>query len=63
MIRCPLCHQPTKWQDNPSRPFCSERCRLIDLGEWYSENRRIAGNTESACHDDKSPLQSDHYFE
>jgi endogenous inhibitor of DNA gyrase (YacG/DUF329 family) len=27
--------------DNPRRPFCSERCRLIDLGEWANEERRI----------------------
>jgi len=28
---------------NPDRPFCSERCRLIDLGAWASERFRIAG--------------------
>lgn len=32
-------------KDNPWRPFCSERCKLIDLGEWASESHRIAGET------------------
>lgn len=33
------------WNDEfPHRPFCSDRCRLIDLGEWASESHRIAGD-------------------
>lgn len=39
---CPRCATQTTWQDNPSRPFCSERCKLIDLGAWASEDYRIA---------------------
>jgi len=27
--------------DNPYRPFCSQRCKLIDLGQWATENYRI----------------------
>jgi endogenous inhibitor of DNA gyrase (YacG/DUF329 family) len=34
--------------DNPWRPFCSERCKLIDLGEWASESHRIPANSEAA---------------
>jgi endogenous inhibitor of DNA gyrase (YacG/DUF329 family) len=36
-MKCPICDEPTKWKDNPDRPFCSERCRTIDLGNWASE--------------------------
>ena len=32
----------------PERPFCSKRCRLIDLGEWASEGHRIAGEEVDA---------------
>ncbi len=39
--RCPICKKETAWKDNPFRPFCSERCRLIDLGKWASEEYRI----------------------
>jgi hypothetical protein len=42
-ITCPICKKKTAWKDNPFRPFCSERCRLIDLGKWASEDYRIAG--------------------
>ncbi len=42
-ITCRVCKKETKWDDNPFRPFCSERCRLIDLGKWASEEYRIAG--------------------
>lgn len=39
---CPTCGRLLVWDpNNPHRPFCSERCRLIDLGEWFSEERRI----------------------
>ncbi|MCD4688635.1 MAG: DNA gyrase inhibitor YacG [Desulfuromonadaceae bacterium] len=41
MIQCPTCQQPTLWQDNPHRPFCSDRCRLLDLGCWADEEYRV----------------------
>jgi endogenous inhibitor of DNA gyrase (YacG/DUF329 family) len=34
-LRCPVCKKPTQAAD-PDFPFCSERCRLIDLGNWAS---------------------------
>ncbi len=41
---CPICHEPVDWdRQSETRPFCSERCRLIDLGEWFDESRRIPG--------------------
>jgi len=42
---CPLCHQPSIWEGNPWRPFCSERCQLTDLGAWATERYRIPGST------------------
>lgn len=37
-ITCPTCCKQTEWHpDNPFRPFCSERCKLIDLGAWADE--------------------------
>ena len=41
-MKCPICGEPTKWKDNPDRPFCSERCRTIDLGNWASEDYRVS---------------------
>jgi len=43
-VRCPQCDTEVPWQDAQQwKPFCSERCKLIDLGEWASEGHRIAG--------------------
>jgi uncharacterized protein len=47
-VRCPTCRQPTPWQNNPHRPFCSERCRLRDLGNWAAERYRIPGTRVQA---------------
>jgi endogenous inhibitor of DNA gyrase (YacG/DUF329 family) len=33
-MRCPVCKKVVTWEGNPNRPFCSERCRLVDLGNW-----------------------------
>lgn len=42
-IACPTCQKMTIWStQNVSRPFCSERCKLIDLGEWAAESYAIA---------------------
>ncbi|MCG8325492.1 MAG: DNA gyrase inhibitor YacG [Thiotrichales bacterium] len=42
--RCPCCKQLTDYSDsNPLRPFCSKRCKIIDLGDWLSERHRIPG--------------------
>jgi len=43
LISCPRCGTETFWQDNPTRPFCSEKCRLIDLGRWSNEEYSISG--------------------
>ena len=40
--RCPICKAETDSQRDADFPFCSERCRLLDLGAWASEKYRIA---------------------
>ena len=40
-MKCPICKKETK-RGNPEYPFCSERCRLIDLGNWASEKYVIS---------------------
>lgn len=43
-VRCPTCSKPVTWSEASAfRPFCSERCRLIDLGEWANEEKAIPG--------------------
>ncbi|HYD47621.1 MAG TPA: DNA gyrase inhibitor YacG [Terriglobales bacterium] len=42
-VPCPTCRRPAKWEGNPYRPFCSDRCKVRDLGAWASEEYRIGG--------------------
>jgi uncharacterized protein len=44
VVSCPTCQRPVEWSAaSPFRPFCSERCRLIDLGAWMTDQRAIPG--------------------
>lgn len=43
-VRCPTCDKPVVWSGEQRwKPFCSERCKLIDLGSWFAESNRIPG--------------------
>jgi uncharacterized protein len=42
-VKCPTCEREIDWAQSPFRPFCSERCRLIDLGAWLTERHAIPG--------------------
>lgn len=41
IVKCPTCAAPVEWEATPTRPFCSERCRLLDLGKWLNEEYAI----------------------
>ncbi len=44
IVPCPTCKKPGSWSaGNRFRPFCSERCKLIDFGAWANEEHRIEG--------------------
>ncbi len=46
LIKCPSCaREHDYYQSKPWSPFCSERCKLIDLGAWASESHRIKGES------------------
>jgi endogenous inhibitor of DNA gyrase (YacG/DUF329 family) len=43
IVDCPQCGKKVLWdRNNPYRPFCSERCKQIDLGAWAEESYVIA---------------------
>lgn len=45
-VKCPTCEKESEWNEkNPDRPFCSERCKLIDLGQWAAEEHAIPGKS------------------
>jgi uncharacterized protein len=53
-FRCPTCGKPADY-DGRFFPFCSERCKLVDLGRWFNEEYSIPAEEESA---DENPADS-----
>jgi endogenous inhibitor of DNA gyrase (YacG/DUF329 family) len=51
-MKCPICEKEVKLED-PEMPFCSERCRLIDLGNWASEKYVISSPIEHQPDEDE----------
>lgn len=49
-VRCPTCRKKGPWFEAEWGPFCSQRCRLVDLGQWFEEEHRI-----------ESPLRPEHF--
>jgi len=55
-VRCPQCGGESLWSaENKYRPFCSERCKLIDLGAWASEAYRVPVQEEKTDLLDEPP--------
>jgi len=45
-VKCPTCSKEVEWKDSEkNKPFCSDRCKLIDLGEWAAERHAIPGKS------------------
>ena len=54
VVACPICGAAVNWvPENRWKPFCSERCKLIDLGQWATEKYRVP--VEEREPDDESP--------
>ena len=58
-VRCPACGGPSVYApENRYRPFCSERCKLIDLGAWASESFRVEVQEDDGAEEaNRPPLQ------
>jgi endogenous inhibitor of DNA gyrase (YacG/DUF329 family) len=55
-VSCPHCGKAVAWVPaNAYRPFCSERCKLIDLGAWATERYRVPVADDKDQVDDASP--------
>jgi len=52
-MKCPICKKEVKLGD-PEAPFCSQRCRLLDLGNWASGKYVIPGKPITAQEEDSS---------
>jgi len=59
IVSCPTCKKTVIWNEQAYRPFCSDRCKLIDLGEWAADEKIIPGESIDAESDYDSFLHSD----
>ncbi|HXH49381.1 MAG TPA: DNA gyrase inhibitor YacG [Terriglobia bacterium] len=57
-MRCPICKQEVPYAGNPFRPFCSERCKLLDLDNWLEGRYRVP-DTTSGRQDRREPGAED----
>jgi endogenous inhibitor of DNA gyrase (YacG/DUF329 family) len=48
-VKCPTCRKTGTWFDGQYGPFCSQRCKLVDLGKWFAEEHTVS-----------SPLRPEH---
>jgi hypothetical protein len=74
-VKCPTCGQPSSFsKENPFRPFCSERCQILDLGAWADEKFAIPSDdseissvnqnqkSDDLDHDPTSQLRPKHHL-
>ena len=60
-VLCPTCGKGVEWSPgNPHRPFCSERCRTIDLGAWAAERYRVPVAEDKDDPDSADPPEGGH---
>ena len=59
-VSCPTCGKSVEWAEgNAHRPFCSERCKTVDLGAWAAERYRVPVVEDKDEPDSAGPLESD----
>ncbi|MFM0647704.1 DNA gyrase inhibitor YacG [Paraburkholderia bryophila] len=52
-VKCPTCGKDVLWtSENRFRPFCSDRCKQVDLGAWAAEKYKIGGTDQDAVSDE-----------
>ena len=57
LVKCPYCGQETEYTGNEFRPFCSERCQMIDFGAWADGEYSLPAQTSALTDEDISELE------
>jgi len=61
IVKCPTCRRDVEWSATSTyRPFCSDRCRLIDLGAWLTEKHAIPTDEEAGLDEARPTLPRDY---
>ncbi|MBX3244027.1 MAG: DNA gyrase inhibitor YacG [Acidobacteria bacterium] len=57
LVKCPNCGTAAEYEDNEFRPFCSERCRLIDFGAWVNEEYSLPAESSELTEEDLREIE------
>ena len=57
LVKCPTCGRRTEYEGNEHRPFCSERCKLIDFGAWANEEYSLPVEESSLTEEDLDRIE------
>lgn len=57
-VDCPHCQKNFEYYSSESRPFCSDKCKMIDMGGWLNESYAIAGPSHSVYIEDPESLSN-----
>ena len=57
IVKCPHCGRETEFEGNEFRPFCSERCKLLDLGDWADEKYAVPVESETLTEEDIDSIE------
>ena len=57
LVKCPMCGRMVEYEENEFRPFCSERCKLLDFGAWADERYNLPAETTEMTEEDIDRIQ------
>ncbi|MEP6946648.1 MAG: DNA gyrase inhibitor YacG [Acidobacteriota bacterium] len=57
LVKCPRCGKEVEFSGNEFRPFCSERCKLLDFGAWADEEYALPAETSSLSDEDVDKIE------
>lgn len=57
VVKCPRCGKETEYKGNEFRPFCSERCKLLDFGAWADEQYSLPAESGALSEEDLAELE------
>ena len=57
IVKCPHCGKETEFNGNEFRPFCSERCKLLDFGAWADEEYNIPSESAALSEEDVDAIE------
>ena len=58
LVKCPTCGREGEYEGNEFRPFCSERCRLLDFGAWADEDYSLPAETSEMTEEDIGAIEN-----